>query len=99
RGRARNRPGRDLSRHRAEIEGRLQGLWGCDAHGEGGGVAAAAKTYSEFADQADEVGRLWFRLRIRPRRAGRLLRTGLFSGSLGAADLLRSTGSRLRARN
>ena len=99
RGRTRDRAGRDLSRHRAEIERRLQGVWRGDAHGEGGRFAAAAKTYPEFADQADEVGRLWLRLRIRPRRAGRLLRAGLFSGSAGAADLLRSARSRLRARN
>ena len=99
RGRARDRAGRDLSRHRAEIERRLQGLWRGDAHGEAGRFAAAAKAYSQFADQADEVGRLWFRLRIRPRRAGRLLGTRLFSGSAGTADLLRSAGSRFRARN
>ena len=92
--RTRDRAGRDLSRHRAEIERRLQGLWRCDAYGEGGRLAAAAKTYPQFADQADEVGRLWFGLRIRPRRAGRLLRAGLLSGSVGAANLLRSAGPR-----
>ena len=53
-----DRAGRDLSRHRAEIERRLQGIWRGDAHGEGGRFAAAAEAHPEFADQADEVGRL-----------------------------------------
>ena len=39
------------------------------------------------------------RLRIRPRRAGRVLRPGLFPGSAGPPDVLRSARSRLRARN
>ncbi len=94
-----NRAGGDLSRHRAEIERRLQGLWRGDARRQGGRFAAAAKAYSEFADQADEIGRLWLGLRIRSRHAGCVLRPGLFSGSDGAPDLLRSARPRLRARN
>ena len=86
-------------RHRAEIERRLQGVRRSDAHGKGGRFAAAAKAHSEFTDQADEVGRLWRRLRIRPRRAGCVLRPGLLSGSARPPDLLRSAGPRLRARN
>ena len=97
--RTRDRAGRDLSRHRAEIERRLQGVWRGDARGEGGRFAAAAEAHPEFADQIDEVGRLRRRLRIRPRRAGSLFRTGLFPGSAGPSDLLRSARSRLRARN
>ena len=64
RGRTRDRAGRDLSRHRAEIERRLHGVWSCDARGKRGRLAAAAKAYPELADQIDEVGGLWLRLRI-----------------------------------
>ena len=90
-----DRAGGDLSRHRAEIQRRLQGVRRGDARGEGGRFAAAAKAHSEFADQADEVGRLWRRLRIRPRRAGCVLRPGLLSGSAGPPDLLRPARPRL----
>jgi len=55
---------------RAEVERRLQGVRRGDARGQGGRVAAAAQAYPEFTDEIDEVGRLWQRLRIRPRRAG-----------------------------
>ena len=64
-----------------------------------GGLAAAAETYPEFADQIDEVGRLWRRLRIRSRHAGSFFRPGLFPGSAGPPDLLRSARPRLRARD
>ena len=57
--RTRDRAGRDLFRHRAEIQCRLRRLWRRDARGKGGRFAVAAKAHSEFADQADEVGRLW----------------------------------------
>ncbi len=67
--------------------------------GERGRLAAAAKAHPQFADQADEVRRLWRRLRIRPRRAGCVLRPGLFPGSAGPSDLLRSARPRLRARD
>ena len=53
-----DRAGRDLSRHRAEIERRLHGIWRGDADREGGRLTAAAKAHPELADQADEVGRL-----------------------------------------
>ena len=99
RGRARDRAGRHLSRDRAEIERRLRGLRRGDARGEGGWLAAAAKAYPELADQIDEAGRLWLRLRIRSRRAGSLLRTGLFPGGAGPPDLLRSARPRFRARD
>ena len=36
-----------------------KGVWRGDARGKGGRFAAAAETHSEFADQADEAGRLW----------------------------------------
>ena len=68
-------------------------------HGEAGRFAAAAKAHSQFADQADEVRRLWRRLRIRPRRAGCVLRPGVFPGRAGPSDLLRSARPRLRARD
>ena len=67
--------------------------------GEGGRFAAAAKAHSQFADQADEVRRLWRRLRIRPRRAGCVLRPGVFPGRAGPSDLLRSARPRFRARD
>src|SRR2546430_11120 len=97
--RARNRASRDLSRHRAEIQRRLQGVWRGDARRTGRRFAAAAKTYPELTDQADEVGRLWLRLRIRSRHAGGLFRTRLFPGSPWPPDFLRPARSRLRARD
>ena len=64
-----HRRGGDLSRHRAEIERDLRGVRRGDAHGEGGGLAAAAEAHSQRADPADEERRLRLGLRIRPRRA------------------------------
>ncbi|MGY4461369.1 putative ATPase [Bradyrhizobium sp. LB13.1] len=94
RGRARHRAGRGLSRHRAEIERRLHRLRHGDAGRKAGRLAAAAETYPEFPDQADEVGRLRRILRIRPRHPGRVLRPGLLSGSPGPPDLLRPARAR-----
>ncbi|MGY4351174.1 putative ATPase [Bradyrhizobium sp. GM7.3] len=61
------------------------------------GLAAAAETHPQLADQADEVGRLRRILRIRPRHARRLLRPGLFPGSPGPPDLLRPARAGVRA--
>ena len=55
-----------LSRHGAEIECRLCGVRPGQAGGGGGRLAVAAQAYSQRADQADEAGRLWQRLRLRP---------------------------------
>ena len=64
--RAGDRAGRDLPGDRAQVECRLRGLWGGDAHRPGSRLAAAAQAYSQCADQADEVGRLRRELPIRP---------------------------------
>ena len=93
--RTRHRAGRGLLRHRAEIECDVCGLRRGDAHRERGGLAAAAKAHPQFADQADEIRRLRRRLRIRSRRARGLLGPGLFPGSAGPPDLLRSARARL----
>ncbi|MET4794901.1 ABC-type dipeptide/oligopeptide/nickel transport system ATPase subunit [Bradyrhizobium japonicum] len=92
--RARDRAGRGLSRHRAEIERGLHRLRHGDAGRQAGRLAAAAKAHPEFPDQADEVGGLRRGLRIRPRRPRRLLRPGLLSGSPGPPDLLRPARAR-----
>ncbi len=48
------------------------------ARRQGGRLAAAAQAHPQRADQADEVGRLRRGLRLRSRRAGGVLRPGLF---------------------
>ena len=58
-----DRGSRDLCCDRAQIERRLRRLRRRDAHRPGSRLAAAAQAYSQCADQADEVGRLWRRLR------------------------------------
>ena len=65
--RARAGAGHHLSRHRAEIECRLcRRSAQANARGGGGRLAAAAEAHPQRADQADEAGRLWQRLRLRP---------------------------------
>ncbi len=73
-------------RHRAEVERGLPRLWCGDAHRQGSGLAAAAQAHPQCADQADALGRLWRRLRLRPRRARGFLRTGLFPGAARPSD-------------
>ena len=63
--------GGDLCRDRAEIECGLYGLRRGEAGREGERLAAAAQAHPQRADQADEVGRLRPRLRLRPRRTRR----------------------------
>ena len=84
--RARDRAGGDLSRDRAEIERRLHGLWRRDAGRQGGRLAAAAEAHPQRADQADEGRKLRRGLRLRPRRAGRVLGPGLLPGSARPPD-------------
>ena len=64
--RARFGAGHHLSRHGAEIEFGLCGVRRGAARGRGERLAAAAETYSQRADQADEAGRLRQGLRLRP---------------------------------
>ena len=59
-----------------------------------GGLAAAAQDHPQCADQADEAGGLWRRLPLRPRRAGRLFRPGLFPRKAGPADRSTSRSER-----
>src|SRR5262249_59288185 len=70
-----------------------------DADREGSGLIAAAKTHPQRADPADEAGRLWLRLRVRPRRVGCVLRPRLFPRRARPSDVLRSARPRLRAGN
>ena len=80
RGRTRHRRSRDLRRDRAEIERGLRRLRRGQARRQGRWLAAAAQAHPQRADQADEVGGLRPRLRLRPRRRGGVLRPGLFPG-------------------
>ena len=66
---------------------------------QGGRLAAAAQAHPQCADQADAAGRLRRRLRLRPRRARRLLGPGLFPGGARPAEILRPARARLRARD
>ena len=91
--------GRRLSRHRAEVERGLHRLQGGDRGGEGGRVAGAAEDHPQCADRPDAEGRLRLGLPLRPRRARRLLRPGLFPRGPRPPDLLRPAGARLRARD
>ena len=97
--RAGARRGDRLSRHRAEIERGLYRLRRRDARGQGRRLAGAAEDHPQRADQADEGRGLRFRLSLRPRRAGLLLRPGLLPRSPRPPDLLRPARPRLRARD
>ena len=66
RGRARDRPGLPLPRHRAQIERRLHGAEGGVAQREGDRLADAAEEHPQRADQADEADRLRQGLSLRP---------------------------------
>ena len=65
---------------------------------QGARLADAAEDDPERPDQADEGDRLRRGLRLRPRRAGRLLGPGLLAGGARPAALLRAERARLRAR-
>ena len=95
--RARHRRSRDLYRDRTEIERHLYRLWRGHAHRQRGRLAVAAQARAQCADQTHEDRRLRFGLRIRPRRAGGVLRSGLFPGSIRPPAILRSAGARFRA--
>ena len=69
------------------------------AHGQSGRLAAAAQAHPQRADQADAVGRLRPRLRLRPRYRRGVLRAELFPGRAAAPAVLQSARTRLRARD
>src|SRR6185436_17615108 len=77
----------------------LRGLWRGEADCEGRWLAAAAQAHPQRADEFDEVGRLWPRLRLRPRRRGGVLRPGLLPRGTRPTTVLRPARARLRARN
>jgi putative ATPase len=62
------------------------------------GLAGAAQDDPQRAHQADETGRLRRRLRLRPRRTGRVLGAELLAGKGGAAQVVRAGGAGVRAR-
>src|SRR5205807_10078625 len=69
------------------------------AHRQGGRLALAAQAHPQRPDQPDEIGRLRRGLRLRPRRARGLLRSGLLPRSARPAKILRPARTRLRARD
>ena len=92
RGRAGAGAGHRLSRHRAQIECRLHGLRRGHARGQGARQPGAAQAHPQRADQADEAGGLRRGLRLRPQRAGGLLRPELLPRRDGAPAVLRPDG-------
>src|SRR5271165_1485686 len=96
--RAGDRPMRDLSRHRAEIERCLHSVWRSPPDGARDRFADAADAHPQRADAADARPRLRQGLCLRPRHRGRLLRPELFPGRGHEAQLLSARRARLRAR-
>ena len=98
RGRAGAGAGDALSGAGAQVERGLPRLWRRPALGQGARFAAAAAAHPERADPADEAAGLRQGLRLRPRRAGPVLRPGLLPGRHGAAALLRADRRGIRGR-
>ena len=80
-----------LSGAGAQVERGLSRLQGGPALGQGARLAAAAAPYPQRTHGPDEAARLRPGLRLRPRRAGPVLRPGLFPRRHGARQLLPPT--------
>src|SRR5438067_12073759 len=88
---------RDLSRHGAEIERGLPGVWRGPRDGARDRLLNAADAYPQRADAPHAQARIRQRLCLRPRHRGRLLGPELFPGRGGTAQFLPSRRARLRA--
>src|SRR5947207_5468436 len=88
---------RDLSRHSAEIERGLPGVWRGPRDGARDRLLNAADAYPQRPDAPHAQPRIRQRLCLRPRHRGRLLGPELFPGGGGAAQFLPPRRARVRA--